>query len=128
MTTEILMAGFGGRNTVCDQTACQSGARRRPAGDMDTVLRAGGARRHQQLQRDNLRRAHRFPIVTRPDVLLALNLQSFDKFVPRIKPGGTLIYDSSLVHKTTERTDIAVHEIRGRRLRPTTDCKAPRTS
>ena len=51
------------------------------------------------------------PIVTRPDVLLALNLQSFDKFVPRIKPGGTLIYDSSLVHKTTERTDIAVHEI-----------------
>lgn len=46
------------------------------------------------------------PIVNRPDILIALNLQSFDKFVSKVKPGGILIYDSSLISKKPERSDI----------------------
>ncbi len=51
------------------------------------------------------------PIVTRPDILIALNLQSFDKFVPKLNPGGILLYDSSLIAKKPERDDIKVYEI-----------------
>jgi len=34
------------------------------------------------------------------------NRPSFDKFVPKIRPGGLLIVNSSLINVTTDRTDI----------------------
>ena len=46
------------------------------------------------------------PLVTAPDILVAMNLPSFDKFESTVKPGGLLVSDSALIHKKTERTDI----------------------
>ena len=48
-------------------------------------------------------------IISQPDVLIAMNLPSFEKFVPTVRPGGIVIADSSLIEATTDRTDIDVH-------------------
>ena len=40
------------------------------------------------------------------DYALVLNQQSFDKFVERVKPGGTIVANSSLVAETKPRADI----------------------
>ena len=48
------------------------------------------------------------PVVTEPDVVVAMNLPSMDKFEPIIKPGGLLIYNSSLIEREGGRDDITV--------------------
>ena len=40
------------------------------------------------------------------DYALVLNQQSFDKFVERVKPGGTIVANSTLVAETRPRNDI----------------------
>lgn len=46
------------------------------------------------------------PLVTNPDLLIAMNLPSFTKFEPKIVKGGTLLADSSLISVKSTRTDI----------------------
>ena len=46
------------------------------------------------------------PIITNPKCACVFNRPSFDKFVPKIKPGGLLLVNSSLIDVTTDRTDI----------------------
>ncbi|HOB35033.1 MAG: 2-oxoacid:ferredoxin oxidoreductase subunit gamma [Firmicutes bacterium] len=48
------------------------------------------------------------PFVTDPDVVVAMNLPSMDKFEPRLKKGGLLIYNSSLIEREGGRDDIEV--------------------
>lgn len=48
------------------------------------------------------------PIITEPDVVVAMNLPSLTKFEPTLKPGGTLIYNSSLIEREGGRDDITV--------------------
>ena len=48
------------------------------------------------------------PLVTNPDVLVAMNLPSLDKFVNEVVPGGMIILDSTLIDKKVERTDVNV--------------------
>ncbi len=51
------------------------------------------------------------PIISQPDILIAMNLPSFEKFEPTVKSGGTIIADSSLIETKSSRTDIDVHYI-----------------
>jgi len=51
------------------------------------------------------------PVVTEPDVLVAMNGPSFDKFIGLVKKGGKVIVDSSLVSKESTRDDIEVYPI-----------------
>lgn len=51
------------------------------------------------------------PLVVNPDILVVMNIQSFDKFIDKVVPGGTAIIDSSLIDKKTDRTDINVFYI-----------------
>ena len=46
------------------------------------------------------------PIIINPTCVCAFNRPSFDKFSPRIKPGGLLLVNSSLINVRTDRTDI----------------------
>lgn len=46
------------------------------------------------------------PIVDNPDVVVAMNLPSMDKFEPMIKTGGIMVYNSSLIKRQPARTDI----------------------
>lgn len=48
------------------------------------------------------------PLVTHPDILVALNQPSVDKFGPLIKPGGLLIANTDMCPHKIERDDIDV--------------------
>ncbi|MCL5265920.1 MAG: 2-oxoacid:acceptor oxidoreductase family protein [Chloroflexi bacterium] len=45
-------------------------------------------------------------IVAHPTVAVVMNLPSFERFVPAVKPGGLLIVNSSLIAETVDRDDI----------------------
>ncbi len=51
------------------------------------------------------------PIVTRPDVLVAMNLPSLDKFEDTVAPGGIIFVDSTLVERKVKRTDVTTYYI-----------------
>ena len=46
------------------------------------------------------------PIITEPDVLIAMNLPSLLKYVDTVVPGGQVYVDSSLIGQKVERTDV----------------------
>ena len=51
------------------------------------------------------------PIITSPDVLVAMNLPSLQKFVDTVAPGGQIYVDSALIDVKVERTDVEVFYI-----------------
>lgn len=48
------------------------------------------------------------PLVTNPDVLIAMNLPSLEKFENEVVPGGLIIVDSSIISKKVARDDVKV--------------------
>ena len=112
MTTNILLAGFGGQGILFAGKAIAKMA-------MDSELQVswlpsygpemrGGAANCSVIVSDEEIGS---PVVVTPDILIALNLPSFDKFEPKVIVGGKLIYDSSLIDKTSARGDIEVYGI-----------------
>ena len=51
------------------------------------------------------------PIITSPDVLIAMNLPSLQKFGNDVVPGGQIYVDSALIDVKVERTDVEVFYI-----------------
>ena len=51
------------------------------------------------------------PIVGKPDVLVAMNLPSLDKYENEVVPGGKIFIDSTLITRKVERTDVDVYYI-----------------
>ena len=51
------------------------------------------------------------PIITTPDILIAMNLPSLQKYVDTVAPGGQVYLDSSLIDAKVERTDVEVFYI-----------------
>ena len=45
------------------------------------------------------------------DIVVALNQQSLDKFAPKVKKGGILIYDTNGIHNRPTRDDIKIYPI-----------------
>ena len=48
------------------------------------------------------------PIITNPDVLVAMNLPSLQKFVNDVVPGGVIVLDSTLIDVKVDREDVKV--------------------
>ena len=51
------------------------------------------------------------PIITEPDVLVAMNLPSLQKYMDTVVPGGQIYVDSTLIDAKVERTDVEVFYI-----------------
>ncbi len=51
------------------------------------------------------------PCVVSPDVFIALNLPSFEKFKNSVVSGGTMILDSTMISEKCDRTDIHIFYI-----------------
>ncbi|MDA3940572.1 MAG: 2-oxoacid:acceptor oxidoreductase family protein [Spirochaetia bacterium] len=52
------------------------------------------------------------PTVPKPTIVVVLNTPSLTKFEPIVQPGGLLIYNSSLIDRKPERTDITVIDLK----------------
>ena len=48
------------------------------------------------------------PIITNPDVLVAMNLPSLTKFMDTVVPGGKIVIDSTLIDAKVARDDVEV--------------------
>lgn len=51
------------------------------------------------------------PMVNTPNILLVMNTPSFEKFIGKVKAGGKVFVDSSMVDVTTDRTDISCYYV-----------------
>lgn len=51
------------------------------------------------------------PLVNEPEILIAMNTPSLEKFVDSVKAGGTIVVDSTMVDATVERTDVNTYYI-----------------
>lgn len=51
------------------------------------------------------------PIVDRPDILVAMNLPSLDKYENAVVPGGMIFADSSMIDREVRRTDVKVFAV-----------------
>jgi len=48
------------------------------------------------------------PVVADPDAVIVLNRPSMEKFEPRVRPGGLLIINASMVDRAASRRDLTV--------------------
>ena len=51
------------------------------------------------------------PVITKPGCVIAMNRPSLDKFESSVRPGGTLIINSSLIDIKSDRTDVEVYYV-----------------
>ena len=56
------------------------------------------------------------PIVSNPDILIAMNLPSLDKYEKEAKKGSQIFVDSSLIDRKVERDDVEVYYIPATKL------------
>ena len=48
------------------------------------------------------------PLVVRPNILVAMNQPSYEKFIDKVAPGGLVVYDSTLIHADAPRGDLTI--------------------
>ena len=51
------------------------------------------------------------PLIINPNIFVAMNLPSLDKFIDDVEPGGAVVIDSTLINKKVERQDVKVSYI-----------------
>ncbi|MBQ7969044.1 MAG: 2-oxoacid:acceptor oxidoreductase family protein [Clostridia bacterium] len=56
------------------------------------------------------------PIVSKPDILIAMNLPSLDKYEKDVVSGGMIFVDSTLIGRKVERTDVKVFYVPSTKL------------
>ena len=56
------------------------------------------------------------PIVSKPDVLVAMNLPSLDKYEDAVVPGGIIFADSTLIERKVKRDDVTVYYVPATKL------------
>ena len=112
MKEEIIIAGFGGQGVL------SMGKILAYAGLMDNLEitwmpsygpeQRGGTANVTVILSDSRISS---PVLDTFDTAVILNQQSLDKFESKVKPGGTLIYDSYGIHRPPTRTDINVYRV-----------------
>ncbi len=112
MTTQILIAGFGGQGVLfAGKCLAYEGLFEEKQvswlPSYGPEMRGGTASCGVILSDE----AVGSPIVSNPDILLAMNLPSFDKYESQIVKGGKAIVDSTLIERKAERTDIDAYYI-----------------
>ncbi len=109
MTTQIILAGFGGQGILfagklLAYAGMLKGKEVSWLPSYGPEMRGGTANCHVIVSDEPIAS----PIIQTPDVLIALNGPSLEKFIDTVAPGGVVIYDSSLISTKIERDDITV--------------------
>lgn len=116
-TTKILIAGFGGQGVLFTgkalaYTGLKAGMEVSWLPSYGPEMRGGTANCSVTLSDTSIGS----PIVDKPDVLVAMNLPSFEKYENETEKGGYIVFDSSLVNKEGSRTDVSVFGIPATKL------------
>ncbi len=98
MKLELMVAGFGGQGIllmgkIIAQAAMVEGRHVTFLPSYGPEMRGGTANSCVVVSDEPVAS----PIIDHTDVLVAMNQPSYDKFAPLVRPGGLIVYDSSLV-------------------------------
>ncbi len=107
MTTKTIMAGFGGQGVVLMGTLLAHGAM--VEGKHTTFFPSYGAEMRGGTANCSVVVSDReiaSPIVNQPDCVVAMNIASLNKFESRVRPGGIIFVNSSLIDRRVERDDV----------------------
>jgi len=112
MKEEIIMAGSGGQGimfagTLLAHVAMEEGLNVTYFPSYGAEMRGGTANCKVIISDENIGS----PIVTNPSTLLAMNESSLEMFTPKVKSGGLIIVNSSLLKKEIETDDVEILKI-----------------
>lgn len=104
---ELKTAGFGGQGVLLlgellARSAVRAGVHTTWLPSYGPEMRGGTANCSVVLSVDPIGN----PLVEQPDILMAFNRPSLERFAPDLKSGGLLVYDSSLIEVGSGREDI----------------------
>ncbi len=107
MNEEIIFSGFGGQGALfagqlLAYSALDSGLHVTWIPSYGPEMRGGTAHCTVVISDEEIGS----PLVRHPQSVVALNLPSFEKYEPLIKPGGLMVYNESLIPAKPTRTDI----------------------
>lgn len=107
MTTELICAGFGGQGVLTigkflAKCGMAEGKNVSWLPSYGPEMRGGTANVSTVISEEDIAS----PIVSFPDILVALNQPSIDKFAPSLRPGGLLIYNTNMCPHGCKRDDI----------------------
>lgn len=108
-TLRVVLAGFGGQGVLSlgmlvARTGMLEGRNVSWLPSYGPEMRGGTANCSVVLSHERIGS----PLVSTPDVLVAFNEPSLEKFGPLVVPGGTVLYDDSFVSKEWSRPDVHV--------------------
>lgn len=112
MLTEIIISGFGGQGVLFAGKCLAYGAMMKNVEiswlpSYGPEMRGGTANCSVCLSDKPIGS----PLVTEPDILIAMNEPSVDRFLGSVKSGGILLYDSSMTDKQIARRDISIFAV-----------------
>jgi 2-oxoglutarate ferredoxin oxidoreductase subunit gamma len=115
--TEVLMAGFGGQGTllagkVLAQASMELGREVSWLPSYGPEMRGGTANVIVCIASKPIGS----PLIESPRGLIVMNLPSLEKFAPKVKPGGVIIVNQSLIEKDPHRGDCTVVKVASREL------------
>jgi len=112
MTTRTLFAGFGGQGVLLMGYVLSHGAMLKglnvtyfPA--YGAEMRGGTANCTVTLSEEEIAS----PVASEPDILVAMNYPSLEKFEPTVAKGGLVVLNSSLIPESPNRTDFEVFRV-----------------
>ena len=116
-TSKILIAGFGGQGILFSGkalafTGLKAGMEVSWLPSYGPEMRGGTANCSVTLSDVPIGS----PIVDKPDVLIAMNLPSLEKYLFETEKGGFIVYDSSLISKDVSREDVSIFGIPATKL------------
>lgn len=105
---EIIIAGFGGQGVlflgeVLARAAMREGREITWLPSYGPEQRGGTANCTVVISDDPIGS----PVVADPSILIVLNRPSLDRFEPQVRPGGMIVYDSTMVSRAPIRTDVS---------------------
>ena len=116
-TSKILIAGFGGQGILFSGkalafTGLKAGMEVSWLPSYGPEMRGGTANCSVTLSDTPIGS----PIVDKPDVLIAMNLPSLEKYLFETEKGGYIVYNSSLISKEVIREDVSIFAIPATKL------------
>lgn len=117
MTVQILIAGFGGQGILflgklLAYKALIEGRELSWLPSYGPEMRGGTASCSVTISTEPVGS----PIITNPDILIAMNLPSLDRYEGSVRPGGMIFTDSSLIERPVARTDVKAFAVPATRM------------
>ena len=116
--TEIRVAGFGGQGVILSAILLGKAASIYENGFATMTQNfgpeaRGGACSAQLILSDE---PVLYPYVTRPDIMVVMSQEAYNRFAPELKPGGILIIEEDLVRVSDLKGDPKVYAIPATRI------------